>query len=382
MRLIHTADVHLDMCFPSAGMPAGFGKRRRQSLRDVFHAIVQRAGAWPADALLIAGDLFEIDRVTRDTVAFLRAEFEAIPHVPVFIAPGNHDPYLAHSPYAVESWPANVTIFDRPDWVAHALEERGLTVHGFAFDGPEVSVNPFGSLDVSENGHVHVAVAHGSERGHQPPHKVSYAPFDAPDAALDALSYLALGHFHAVTPLDGDYPTTMSYSGTPEGHGFGETGPRHYLEVEIEDGRVSVEAVPSSRVEYSSHTIDCSAFTTSHEVVEAIRGLAPDDQNAQILRVVLTGKSSLDWGDLAGDIYHSVAPEFEALELIDDTTPEEDFADLAEQPTSLGGFARRLNGELEDATDERQKRLLSRARSLGVSAFRGHELHFSELEGE
>jgi len=55
MRLIHTADVHLDMCFASAHTPPGFGNRRRQSLRDVFHTIIRRAGEWPADVLLIAG---------------------------------------------------------------------------------------------------------------------------------------------------------------------------------------------------------------------------------------------------------------------------------------------------------------------------------------
>ena len=36
-----------------------FGNRRRQSLRDVFSAILRRAKEWPADAVLIAGDLFE-----------------------------------------------------------------------------------------------------------------------------------------------------------------------------------------------------------------------------------------------------------------------------------------------------------------------------------
>jgi len=160
MRLVHTADIHLDASFAGTGMPAAFGNRRRQSLRDVFRSIVSRAGEWPADALLIAGDLFEQERVTKDTVAFLIGEFWSIAHVPVFIAPGNHDPYTPDSPYACEEWPENVHVFDQPVWQACSLADRPLVVHGFAFDGPDISSSPFGKLAVPDDGRVHVAVAH------------------------------------------------------------------------------------------------------------------------------------------------------------------------------------------------------------------------------
>ena len=193
---MHTADVHLDRCYSSARFPAAFANRRRQALRDAFLRIVARAGEWPADALLIAGDLFEHDRVSRDTAALLRRAFESVPHVPVFIAPGNHDPYLPDSPYAVQRWPGNVFIFPRPTWTAHALDRLPLTVHGFGFDGPDVSTNPFGSLTIPGDDRVHVAGAHGSEMGSLPAGKGAYAPFDAETATPDGLRYLALGHFH------------------------------------------------------------------------------------------------------------------------------------------------------------------------------------------
>ena len=139
MKLVHTADIHMDASFAGLAMPSSFGNRRRQSLRDVFHTIVERAGDWPADALLIAGDLFEHTRVSRDTLSFIVAEFQAIHHVPVFIAPGNHDPYQSDSPYAMESWPDNVHIFTEPAWRCHSVLEGRLAVHGFAFDGNPVS---------------------------------------------------------------------------------------------------------------------------------------------------------------------------------------------------------------------------------------------------
>ena len=213
MRFVHTADVHLDACFASSRMPARVANRRRQSIRDVFRGIVQRTRDWPADALLLSGDLFDQERVTRDTIAFLLSELASLGSIPVIIAPGNHDPYIAGSPYATEAWPENVHIFSKPSWTTLSLYEGRLCVHGFAFDGYDISSNPFGALQIEgPQGALHVAVAHGSERGHQPPEGKSYAPFDAAAMAHPLLKYVALGHFHRVTEIAGA-PGTASGRG-------------------------------------------------------------------------------------------------------------------------------------------------------------------------
>ena len=374
MRLIHTSDIHLDASFAAAGLPARFGARRRQSLRDVTQAIVRRAGAWPADALLIAGDLFEHDRVSLDTLAFLRAEFRSIPHVPVFIAPGNHDPYMPDSPYATTAWPENVTIFARPEWTAHPVTALPLTVHGFAFDGPDISSNPFGRLTIARDGRVHVAVAHGSENSFVPSEKTAYAPFRAVDAAPEGLAYLALGHYHGLRQITGGFGTCVYYSGSPEGHSFGETGLHHYLEVDVDETGARVTPVPSSRAVYSTHTIDCSAFSSAQELVTALRALPRESGMAAIARVTLIGACDDAYRAEIGAAYDAVAGDFEYLRLIDATEPLEDFAALAKENTSMGAFVGILNTELRDCADSPRQRMLTRARSIGVAAYRGRAL--------
>lgn len=381
MRIIHTADIHLDACYAGSGLPAGFGNRRRQGLRDVLRSILQRAAAWPADAVLIAGDLFEGERVTRDTVAFLRREFASVQPVPVFIAPGNHDPYIASSPYASETWPDNVTIFSSPEWTPYELEDKPLTIHGFGFDNPEISTNPFGRLTLPRDNRVHVAVGHGSERGHQPAGKSTYAPFDAAEASLQGLSYLALGHFHAMTPLEGNFPTVMCYSGAPEGHDFSEPGVHGFIEVEIENGQVELAAVPSSTVVYSTYTIDCSEFTSAQEVVDAVRGVAQDTEHAPIARVTLDGSCSQALQAGLAPIRDAVAPMFEYIELIDATRMAEDFDVLARENTSLGAFVRRMNDAVSNTPDGPMRRLRERARELGLAAYRGHDVAVRGLRG-
>ncbi len=374
IRLIHTADAHLDECFAGAGLPPGYANRRRQQLREVFSLIVERAGQWPADALLIAGDLFELDRVSRDTIAFIREQLAAINHVPVFIAPGNHDPYIAHSPYVTEAWPENVHIFAAPEWSAHQLVHAPLTVHGFGFDGAEPSRNPFGELTIPGDGRTHVAVAHGSARSHQPPGKAAYAPFDGAEAATEGLAYLALGHFHSATSVDGLYSTRIQYAGAPEGHGFGDTGMRHYLEVEITNGAVTVNAVPSARAVYESHRIDVSAFTNTQEVVDAVKALPHPGGQARIARITLTGAAAPALQEGLPGLYDVLSENFEFLRLIDETFPLDDYEELANPATSLGLFLGRINQEIADSPSEEHKRMLLRARQAGLFAYRGQQL--------
>ena len=255
-------------------------------------------------------------------------------------------------------------------------------MHGFGFDGPDVSVNPFGSFPPVQLGAIHVALAHGSALGHQPPDKASYAPFDPAAAAVEGLRYLALGHFHGYTPIEGDFPTVMAYSGSPEGHGFNETGMHHHLEVEIDQDDVHVTPVPSAQSVYLAAGIDCSGFASSQDVIDAIRALPREEGAQTIARITLTGTSTPECRGEIDAIYDAVAPGFEFMLLENKTAPAEDYSALAEQQTSLGGFVARLNAELADTKDTPEREMLVRARELGLAAYRNRPITFQGLERE
>jgi len=262
------------------------------------------------------------------------------------------------------------------------LKGGELAVHGFAFDGYEISSNPFGALEIPEDEALHVAVAHGTEREHQPPDGESYAPFDAADAAAPGLVYLALGHFHRMTEVGGDLPTRMYYSGAPEAHGFGQTGPRHYLEVEIEDGDVQVTPVACSQVVYATHDVDCREMAASQELVDAIRGCAGAGDGAQIARITLKGPCEPSIVAELPAVYDAVASEFEYVQLVDETEPVEDYEELAAEPTGLGAFIARVNQEAADAPDAERRALLERAREVGLAAYRRQKVPIRGLDFE
>ncbi|MFP6580993.1 MAG: DNA repair exonuclease [Candidatus Hydrogenedentota bacterium] len=384
MKIIHTSDVHLDRCFVGSSQSVHFGNRRRQSLRDVFQTIISRAREWPADILLIAGDLFEYDRVTSDTIAFIRNEFKSIPNTLIFIAPGNHDPYIPDSPYATESWPENVHVFKKSTWESASVHGGAAYVHGFGYNSPYFTENPFGQLAIPEKQRdaIHLAVAHGSETAHRPADKEEYAPFSVQQAVTPSLHYLALGHYHAGRELKGDFDTRVFYSGSPEGVSFQEIGMHHFVEIEIQSGDapVVVNPVPVSRVIYIDEELPCDTFKTSEEVTGAIRTIAQGYEVQVIGRFTLTGVCEPDIQSEIGLIHDSASLDFEYLEVIDGTNPCEDYAELAREDTSLGLYSRVLNAKIDAAGDGARREMLERARELGIAAFRDRNVEIKGLE--
>jgi len=54
------------------------GDRKREAIRGTFRRIIEDARLRDVDFVLIAGDLFEMDRITPDTGEFLKQQFESL----------------------------------------------------------------------------------------------------------------------------------------------------------------------------------------------------------------------------------------------------------------------------------------------------------------
>ena len=188
-----------------------------------------------ADAVLCGGDLYEHERFTPDTEAFLKSAFERINPVRVFIAPGNHDWYGPQSIYRRGDWSPNVTVFDTGRLQSVELDD-GITLWGAAHLTPANTPGFVEDFKVDREG-VHLALFHGSERGwfsEQAGRKVLHAPFDTEQIEDSGLHHAFLGHYHR--PRD-DHRFT--YPGNPDPLTFGEDGDRGVVIASIQaDGTV------------------------------------------------------------------------------------------------------------------------------------------------
>ena len=100
-RFIHSADWQLGARFSQFGAKA---PRLREARLATLKRTLELAVKHEADAFLIAGDLFEDNQVDDSLVTTTVDLFRASPSLPIYILPGNHDPYTGRGE-AVEPLP-------------------------------------------------------------------------------------------------------------------------------------------------------------------------------------------------------------------------------------------------------------------------------------
>ena len=355
MKLLLFADLHLDAPFAWARQETA--RLRRANRRETLSRILALADAERVDAVLCAGDLFEHDRVTPDTVAFLQSSF-ARTEQRIVLAPGNHDWLSAQSPYATVDWSPNVSIYTEARLTPLTLAD-GCTLWGAAHRAP-ANTDGFFTGFAPDRGGVHLALAHASERsllGWQEPGKQPHAPFEAAEIAAAGVSHAFLGHYHL--PRDAERHT---YPGNPDPLEFGEDGDR---------GAVLVEVQPDGTVQRERRAV---AVSEVHDVVVGIDGAqhATDVQAAVSAAIApLRGcvRVTLD-GELAPDASLEIAELQRLGEHLDGLIVRagavrvgHDVDAIAAESTVRGQFVRDAIEQISDL-EERRRIVLTGLRAL------------------
>lgn len=367
MKLLHFSDLHLDT--PFAWAPPEVARDRRAALRATLTRITDLAGQLGVDAITCAGDLYEQERFTPDTAAFLRAAFAAVHPLPVLIAPGNHDWFGPWSLYAQVDWTDNVHVFTTDTLTAFELTD-GLTVWGGAHRAP---ANTDGFLDAFtvERGGAHLGLFHGSANGEvlfQGEGKVPHAPFRAEQVRAAGLGHALVGHYHRPSDAE-DY----TYPGNPDPLTFGEDGLRAAVEVHLGDDGQVTDRIRHQVATSQAHDITVDVTGAEHttaiatKVAEAVAGLSG------AVRITVTGdippQVDLRPGDIAAAAravgIEAVLPRLGAIHVTYDLEA------LAAEATVRGQFVRDVQGAPDLDDDTRRRVLITGLRALDG---RGDEL--------
>ncbi len=375
VRFIHTSDVHLDTSFSASGFPSRLGDRKREAIRGTFRRIIEAARSGNVNLVLIAGDLYELERITPDTFEFLKRQFESLGEVRVFISPGNHDPCVSGSPYKEDAWPKNVHIFRDEEFESVELAEMGVRVTGFGFAHSQLESRPFLKLPVLPGDLFNIVICHGSDISRVPAGKSKHGPFTIEEIAGKNVQYCALGHYHQqhrlLNPID---TAQIWYSGIPEGRGWDEEGACGYLLGEIEDGVVRVERQVCSQFDLNTLRVSCDNFSTREQIVDAVleqRGILFTSNT--ILRIQLVGAIDPRLDLSLTELEERLAGEALHIRWEDQTYPALDFESLAQEKTLRGRFIRILNERIANAAEE-ERAVLERARVYGLQALSGQEV--------
>ncbi|MBV8150837.1 MAG: metallophosphoesterase family protein, partial [Candidatus Eremiobacteraeota bacterium] len=335
---VHCADLHLETVFP--GMRGG--EKRRRALADALVRIVDLACERNADALFLGGDVYEAERAGPATARFL---FEQLARFakPVFVAPGNHDPYSPSAIFARHDIPPNVRVFGEAAWRAIPLStsDDEITVYGFAHTPAEPG-RPFAHARFDRPG-IRIALVHGSDEDRCPPNKRATAPFTQSEIEASGATLTLTGHYHGgyvarARGESGERPV-FAYPGSPEPIRFGESNEHGALVVRITKKRIEIEAVPLARTRLVDRECALADAASESAVAKALERALPDLGANDYVRLRLHGT-------VAGGVHVDVAQLTEtlgaqlgALEILDETICA-DYERLAAEPTVRGRVVR------------------------------------------
>lgn len=361
MKLVLFGDLHLDAHFAWLGVGQEAARRRRQALRDTLRNILAVVHETQADALLCSGDLYEHERVSPDTAAFLRAIFEEIAPTRVFISPGNHDWYGSQSLYKHVLWSTNVHIFSEAELTPIELEE-GLTLWGGAHQAPADTSNFFEGFSTQERSGVHLALVHASEQswwaeiesGQQP-----HAPFRAEQIEAAGITHALLGHLHTAKETP-----SFTYPGNPDPLAFGERG--------LVRGAVVVTIHSDGSIERERHRV---AVTEVHDVEIDVTGCISREEIRDRIRSALSGFRGYVRACVRGEVEPSVelfpgdlrvtVPGIEDMVIdFNDVRVRYDLDGISKEPTVRGQFVRDVRQTTDVDEDERRRILVTGLRAL------------------
>lgn len=358
---VHCADLHLDSPFSTFPPDSPKAKRRREEQLTVLGRIIFLTRKTGASFLLIAGDLFDAARVSRDTLDFINDRFKMIPEVSVCIAAGNHDPYTPDSPYVTYSWNENVHIFtDELDY----FEKGNVRVYGRSFSG-HFARKPLirdkeGSLPQLDNSYINILLMHGDVNNVNS----VYNPIYPEDIRKCGFDYAALGHVHTATEVRYAGYTPYCYCGVPEGRGFDETGKCGVMLCQIGKGLSKFKFVPTALRHYIIAHADITDCESNEDICAAVLDCCPRDDN--LYKVILEGTLPESFHLSVGRLQTMLEDKYFYIKIKDNTKLETNLELLQKETSIRGLFVKNML-----AQEELSEELRNRALKYGLQAFEG-----------
>ena len=209
LRIVHTSDVHLDDNLD--------GQRAQSAFVHVVDAVL----AHQAHLFLIAGDLFDHNRVSAQVIEFVHDQLARVT-CPTVIIPGNHDCYNERSILRRTEFHPDLhdvhLLSDEEGQRVH-FESLHATVWGRGMIEHEPANKPMKGVPDRHLDTWHIGMAHGFYVDYPEPMRSSLITPD--EIANSGLDYLALGHVHVASEIRHG-STVACYPGSPS-MGYGST---------------------------------------------------------------------------------------------------------------------------------------------------------------
>ena len=369
IKLLHTADHQLGIKFSGFGEK---GRGLRQAVKESLRATVDLALAEAVDLVLIAGDLFDSNAVSKNLVDETLTQLKRLDSIPVCILPGTHDCYDGSSVYRRPEFqhiPHIHIMTDEIDSVS--FEKLDLTVYGRANQGPKGTESPLAGIEKTNDTRYHVAMAHG-EMAIESKFSGDYYPITSREIAGSGMNYIALGHWHRYADFS-QGPVKAFYCGAPETLSFEEGEDSGFvLLVSIDESGTQAEKKRVGKFFWKTIDLTIENFENEDELIQEIRKYA--DHNS-LLQVRLKGLKPITWDVSEERLLEALGDSFFYLEVASyDLSSSLEHIPTADFPetTIMGQFLRLMIKEI-DAAEPSEKPVFEEALQRGFSILNGRE---------
>lgn len=358
MKILHCGDLHLDSPL-SANLEGEKKKQRKSELVLSFVRIVEYAAEHGADAIIIAGDLFDGKHVTKRTQNVVKDTILRYASIDFLYLKGNHDEenFLSERDFC----PGNLKLFHQ-EWTYYRYGD--VVIAGAEF-GASDNMRLYDSLLLEKND-CNIVVLHGQTEKYSSGDRSETVQIGA--LKNKNIDYLALGHIHSYRYEALDSRGAYCYPGCPEGRGFDECGEKGFVWLDTEGGKISHSFIPYSLRRVHEVTVDISDAQTTIEAERAVRACLSDIPEKDMVKVVLAGKVSLSAERDMAYLYRRFSEDFFFFKINDSLVRIAIRPEDYENDISLRGEFIRLVTE-GDYSDEEQRMILE----IGVRVLAGEE---------
>lgn len=357
MRIIHTSDLHLSSAL-NTFLTGEKIRERKGELFASFDRMVEEAVRLGVGAIIIAGDLFDSDKITTGDCKRVIGTIERYPNITYFYVAGNHE-RGAFVDRIIDK-PKNLIVFGE-EWEYYTTND--ICIIGRS----QIEAGMFQSL-VCEDGKKNIVILHG-----EPTEKSSALGIGLREAGEKPIDYLALGHYHSYGVYKISNRGIAVYPGTPEGRGFDEVGEKGFVLIDTDGQRIKHSFIPFAKRTIHHIKMNISGAERRIEVEDRILERLSGIPKSDLVRVELVGH--VDPGDYIdiGALSHRFVNNYYHFEIKNNTrvwlSPESYRFDK-----SLRGEFVRLLNEANDLTEE-ERGLVA---LMGIRALGGEGLDMWE----
>ncbi|MDO4816449.1 MAG: metallophosphoesterase [Bacillota bacterium] len=349
MKLIHCSDLHLDSKMEA--LPPHKAKERGSEILLSLESMVEFALNNGVTAIMIAGDMFDTQRVSPATVSFVLDIMRRAKGIDFLYLRGNHDE--SRFAFTGRELPENLHLFSEI-WQSYDYGEAVIW-------GAELNAHLYDELPFDKS-RCNIVMLHG---------QVSTETGDGlvclPRLRNRGISYLALGHIHSYAKERLDLDGYWCYCGCLEGRGFDECGEKGFVLIETGDGGLHTRFVPFAKRRLHNVEVDISGLEAVSEIREAMRIASAHIDRGDLVKFTLTGNFSTDTQKDTVFLRRAFEDEFYHVKIKDESRLAISREDYIHDISLKGAFIR---GVMDSEMDGEEK---ERIILCGLRALAGEE---------